>query len=76
MRREGVALLLADFGNDLSGGDIRYSKGFIKFGCPEPSKMIFEIKIICWLKRHLAFIIKGPSLENFGISDKQDNFPG
>ena len=26
------------FGNDLARNDLPYSKGFMKFGCPEPSK--------------------------------------
>ena len=26
------------FGNDLPRSDLPYTKGFMKFGCPEPSK--------------------------------------
>ena len=37
--RVGVPIL---FGNDLSGSDLQYSKGFVMFGCPEPSKVMFD----------------------------------
>ena len=30
------------FGNDLPRNDLSYSKGFMKFGCPEPSKKMFD----------------------------------
>ena len=30
------------FGNDLARNDLPYSKGFMKFGCPEPSKKMFD----------------------------------
>ena len=29
------------FGNYLAGSDLLYSKGFMKFRCPEPSKKMF-----------------------------------
>ena len=30
------------FGNDLLWDDLPYSKGFMKFGCLEPSKVMFD----------------------------------
>ena len=30
------------FGNDLPRNDLPYSKGFMKFGCLEPSKIMFD----------------------------------
>ena len=30
------------FGNDLPRKDLSYSKGFMKFGCPEPSEKMFD----------------------------------
>ena len=30
------------FGNDLPRSDLPYTKGFMKFGCPEPSKKVFD----------------------------------
>ena len=30
------------FGNDLPRGDLPYTKGFMKFGCPQPSKTVFD----------------------------------
>ena len=30
------------FGNDLPGSDLPYTKGFMKFGCLEPSKKNFD----------------------------------
>ena len=36
--RDGVPII---FGNDLSGSNLQYSNGFMKFGCPESSKIMF-----------------------------------
>ena len=33
------------FGNDLPRSDLSYTKGFMKFGCPEPSKIRFDFEI-------------------------------
>ena len=30
-------------GNDLPRHDLPYSKGFMKFGCQEPSKKLFDL---------------------------------
>ena len=35
----GVSIL---FGNDLLWNDLSYSKGYMKFGCLEPSKIMFD----------------------------------
>ena len=56
MRREGVA----DFGNDLSGSDLRYSKGFIKFGCPDPSKIIFDFWNLLLVEEAFGLYHKSP----------------
>ena len=32
------------FENDLSLSDLSYSKGFMNFGCPEPSKKTFDFE--------------------------------
>ena len=30
------------FGNYFPRSDLPYTKGFMKFGCPEPSKKVFD----------------------------------
>ena len=55
------------FGNDLLWDNLPYSKGFMKFRCQEPSKIIFDFWNI-FLVFDPAY--KGLPLRNFGISDE------
>ena len=34
------------FGNDLAESDFPFSKGFMKFGCLEPSKKLSDLKLL------------------------------
>ena len=36
------------FGNDLPRSDLPYTKGFMKFGCPEPSKKCLTFETFVW----------------------------
>ena len=66
-------------GNDLPRHDLPYSKGFMKFGCQEPSKKLFDLWNFILSKRPLTqfvFPLKGPPLWNVGISDELYLFEG
>ena len=39
------------FGNDLPRIDLPYTKGFMKFGCPEPYRKLFDFS---WSERCLT----------------------
>ena len=50
------------FGNDLLRNDLPYSKGFIKFGCPEPSKKCLPLEtFVC--QRGVDPVSIGPPYE-------------
>ena len=51
------------FGNDLPRSDLPYTKGFMKFGCPEPSKKVFDFWNFCWSKWHLTRFVRVPPYE-------------
>ena len=36
------------FGNNFSRNDLPDSKGFMKLGCLDPSKIMFDFEIFCW----------------------------
>ena len=57
------------FRNNLRRSDLPYSKGFMKFGCPEPSKNVWLLKLL-FVKEPFDPIRKCPPLWNFGISDE------
>ena len=69
------------FGNDLLWNNIPYSKGYMKFGRLEPSKIIFEFCVLL-VKRCLTQFVRAPPYEilvflmNFIFSVKRDNFMG
>ena len=50
------------FGNDLPRSDLPYTKGFMKFGCPEPSKKVFDFLKLLFVKVAFDPIRKGPPL--------------
>ena len=56
-------------GNDLPRHDLPYSKGFMKFGCQEPSKKCLTFETLV-RQRGVWPVRKGPPLWNFGIFDK------
>ena len=49
------------FGNDLLWGDLTYSEGFMKFGCPEPSKIMFDFEIFV-VGEAFDSVFTGPAL--------------
>ena len=51
------------FGNDLPRSDLPYTKGFMKFGCPEPSKKVFDFWNFCSSKRRLTRFVRVPPYE-------------
>ena len=51
------------FGNYLPRSYLPYTKGFIKFGCPEPSKKVFDFRNFCSSKRRLTRFIRVPPYE-------------
>ena len=48
------------FGNDLRRSDLPYTKGFMKLGCPEPSKNVFDFWNFCSSKRRLTRFVRVP----------------
>ena len=50
-------------GNDLPRHDLPYSKGFMKFGCQEPSKIMFNFWNFCSSKRRLTQFVRVPPYE-------------
>ena len=46
------------FGNDLSGSHLSYSKGFMKFGWPEPPKKWLTFIIFHWSERPPTQFVK------------------
>ena len=60
-------------GNDLPRHDLPYSKGFMKFGCQEPSKKCLTFETLV-RQRGVWPVCKGPPLWNFGISNKLNFF--
>ena len=71
------------FGNYLPRSYLPYTKGFMKFGCPEPSKKVFDFRNFCSSKRRLTRFVRVPPYEilvfptNFiFFSRKRDNFTG
>ena len=51
------------FGNDLPRSDLPYTKGFMKFGCPEPSKKVFDFWNFCSSKWRLTRFVRVPPYE-------------
>ena len=48
------------FGNYFPRSDLPYTKGFMKFGCPEPSKKVFDFRNFCSSKRRLTRFVRVP----------------
>ena len=48
------------FGNDLLWNDLPYSKGFMKFGCLEPSKIMFDFRNVLLVERCLTQFVRVP----------------
>ena len=48
------------FGNYLPRSYLPYTKGFMKFGCPEPSKKMFDFWNFCSPKRHFIRFVRVP----------------
>ena len=57
-------------GNDLPINDWPYSKGLIKIGCLEPSKIMFNFLFFLLVARRLAQSVRVPPLWNLVISDE------
>ena len=55
------------FGNNLPRNDLPYSKGFMKVGCPDPSKKMFDFWNFWSSKRRLIRFLRVPPYE---ISDE------
>ena len=51
------------FGNYFPRSDLPYTKGFMKFGCPEPSKKVFDFWNFCSSKRRLTRFVRVPPYE-------------
>ena len=51
------------FGYDLLWNDLPYSKGFMKFGCLESSKIMFGFRIFFLVARRLAQFVRVPPYE-------------
>ena len=51
------------FGYDLLQNDLPYSKGFLKFGYPEPSKKVFDFWNFCSSKWRLTWFVRVPLYE-------------
>ena len=51
------------FGNYFPRSDLPYTKGFMKFGCPEPSKKVFDFWNFCSSKCRLTRFIRVPPYE-------------
>ena len=51
------------FGNYLPRSYLPYTKGFMKFGCPEPSKKVFDFRNFCSSKRRLTRFVRVPPYE-------------
>ena len=51
------------FGNYLPRSYLPYTKGFMKFGCPEPSKKVFDFWNFCSSKRRLTRFVRVPPYE-------------
>ena len=51
------------FGNDLPMNDWPYSKGFMKFGCLEPSKSMFDFWIFLLIERRLSKFVRAPLMK-------------
>ena len=61
------------FGNDLPMNDLPYSKGFVKFGCLEPSKIMIDFWNCLMVERRVTQFVrltKGSAVWHFGISDE------
>ena len=63
------------FGNYLPRNDLPYSKGFMKFGCPEPSKKMFDFWHFCSSKRHLTGFVRVPPYEILVLLISVSNSP-
>ena len=48
------------FGNYFPRSDLPYTKGFMKFGCPQPSKTVFDFWNFCSSKRRLTRFVRVP----------------
>ena len=70
------------FGNYFPRSDLPYTKGFMKFGCPEPSKKVFDFWNFCLSKWCLTRFVRVPPYEillfptNFIFSAKRDDSTG
>ena len=51
------------FGYVLSEGDLPYSKAFMKFGYPEPSKKVFLLLKLLFVREVFHPVHKGPPYE-------------
>ena len=61
------------FRNDLPRNDLPYSKGFMKFGCPEPSKKMFDFWNFCLSKRRLTRFVRVPPYEIWRVEKNEHN---
>ena len=53
------------FGNDLLWNNLRYSKGFIKIGCLEPSEIMFDFETFSWSESRLTQFVRVPPFVKF-----------
>ena len=58
------------FGNALLWNDLPFSKGSTKFGYPEHSKIMFDIRNVLLVERRLTQSVRVPPYKNCGISDE------